>query len=302
MAEKEASGLRNLVIATNTYFPGYTSLAKERQIDDTDGIRGDLAYITIANATNLGVRVVIADGGSVLSFLSPLERFKDRGLTVVTSAPGRGPQRRRAFETATALPNVDVIGYIQVEKDLSENFGSIKDPFDKGAKIVIPSRNPELFQEHWPDYMRESELRVNAIYNWLMRIEGLMTNTQAYDWFFGPVFFRNDPEIVNLFLEKYEFEGDGLTESRVLGAEPNPEKHSDGHYFPIIRALFNNLEVEGVEIPYKYPLSQKLNESSPARIDMFKERRRKDAATYLLEAFNFVAYLKGLSESRIRPA
>ncbi|MBI3486198.1 hypothetical protein HY025_04660 [Candidatus Daviesbacteria bacterium] len=302
MAKKEVLPRANqIVLATNFLYRDYAPLVGERQIDDTDGIRGDLALIAIANATSLGVRVVAADGGSAPSFLSALERFKDGGLTVVTSdIAGRGPQRRRAFEVAAELPDVKVIGYFQAEKDLSRFLAKITRPFwGERVDLVIPSREPVLFKQHFPDYMRESELQVNATYDWMMKRAELMGEDQSFDWFFGPVFFRNDPEIVALFLKKYEMYSP--VKSRV-GAKPNPEMHSDGHYFPIIQALFDKKKVEGVEIPFVYPPTQRANEMSSAKIATFRERRRKDAAAYRLEALHFLEYLKGNPKSKIKVA
>lgn len=130
-----------------------------------------------------------------------------------------------------------------------------------------------------------------------MRKAELMTDRESFDWFFGPVVFKNDPEIVALFLKKYEI--DGSIESRI-GATTDPEMHSDGHYFPIIQALFEGKRVVSVEVPFVYPETQKANETSPEGIATFRKRRQLDGAAYRLEAIHFVEYLKNNPRSKIR--
>lgn len=291
-----------IVVATNFLYRKYRPIQEGEQRDqaDTDGIRGDLALESLNKALSLGVRVVASDGGSSPDFLSTLERFKDQGLTLVSSdVPQRGPQRRRAFETATLLPGGKVIIYTQPEKvSLMDHLFEISKPISEAnADIVIPKRNPQLFEQSYPDYMRELELRVNATYDRLMQRANLMTKGENFDWFFGPVVFKNDPAIVALFLKEYEIEG--KIRSRI-DAQPNPEMHSDGHYFPIIEALFRKMRVVSVEVPFVYPPMQKANEMSPEKIEEFEQKRKEDASAYRLETIHFRAYLKGDPRSKIR--
>lgn len=291
-----------IVLTTNFLYRNYkpTKEAEQRDTADTDGIRGDLALESLNKALSLGVRIVASDGGSSPDFLSALEILMNRGLTLVRSgAPQRGPQRRKAFETATLLPGGRVIVYTQPEKvSLMGRLVEISRPILEGnADIVIPKRNPELFEQSYPGYMTESELKVNKTYDWLMRRANLITKNESFDWFFGPVVFRNDPEIVALFLKRYELKD--VIRSRA-GAELDPEMHSDGHYFPIIKALFLEKRVASVEIPFVYPPMQRANEMSPEKIEDFKRRRKLDAAAYRLEAIHFLKFLKGNPRSKIR--
>lgn len=291
-----------IVVATNCLYKNYHTSpeGKQRDLADTDGIRGDLALELFDKAINSGIRIVVCDGGSSPEFISALQRFVDRELSIVGSNTlGRGPQRRSAFKAACLLPGVRVIFYTQPEKvSLVDRLSKISKPIiEGGADIVIPKRNQRLFEQSYPDYMRESEIRVNHTYDWLMKKADLMTQEQSFDWFFGAVAFKNDPEIVALFLKEYAIEG-GIG-SRI-NAQPNPEMHSDGHYFPIIEALFNRKLVVSIEVPFAYPPTQKANEMSPGKIKTFRERREKDAAAYRLEAIHFLEFLKGKPGSKIR--
>lgn len=292
-----------IVIATNFLYTNYKPLVEgqSRQDGDTDGIRGDLALELLNKTLDNGVRVVACDGGSSDEFLSTLEQVKDKGLTVVKSEiPGRAPQRRKAFETAALLPNSKVIVYTQSEKvSLIDHLAEISKPILEGkADVVIPKRKPELFNQTYPKYMRQSELRVNKTYDWLMKRAGFMAKGESFDWFFGPVVFRNDPEIVDLFLRQYSIVGS--IRSRI-GAQTDPEKNSGNHYFPIIEALFNRKEVLSVEVPFVYPESQFKNETSPEAIERFRQRRKQDGVAYRLEAIHFLAFLRGDEKDKIKP-
>ncbi|MDO8639232.1 MAG: glycosyltransferase [Candidatus Daviesbacteria bacterium] len=293
-----------LVAVTNFLYQNYHTLpqGEQRDLGDTDGIRGDLAIQSIDKATSQGVQVIAADGGSSEEFLSAISGFESSDLLTIvsTNKPGRGPQRRTAFEKATQLSGKQAIVYFQPEKDsLMDYLATITNPIvDGSADIVVPARTSDLFEKYYPDYMRKSELNVNRTYNWLMHKAGLLTKDQNFDWFFGPLVFKNDPEIVSYFLEEY-----GLRypiRSRVR-AQPNPKLHSDGHYFPIIKALFNKKRVISVEIPFVYPKTQKDNEMSPERVVQFQQRRKLDASAYRLEALHFLEYLQGNPNSAIQP-
>lgn len=293
-----------VVATTNFLYKNYHALpeGQQRDIGDTDGIRGDLAIQSISKAISQGVQVVAADGGSSEEFLSATKGFESSGLLtmVSTNKPGRGPQRRVAFEEAIQLSGKQAIIYFQPEKDsLMDYLAEITKPIvDGSADIVVPARTSDLFEQSYPNYMRESELNVNKTYNWLMHKAGILPKDENLDWFFGPVVFRNDSEIVSYFLKEYYLRSS--IRSRV-GAQPNPELHSASHYFPIIEALFNKKRVVGVEIPFVYPKTQRDNEMSPEKVAQFQQRRKLDASAYRLEALHFLEYLKGNPNSEIQP-
>lgn len=85
-----------------------------------------------------------------------------------------------------------------------------------------------------------------------------------------------------------------------VGALANPEIFSGSHYFSIIEALFNKMEVIGIEIPYIYPETQRENEMSIDNIATFQVRRTITASAYLLEALHLVALLRGDERTKIR--
>lgn len=299
MPKEKISFAGKIVLATNFLYKNYHALVpgQQRDIADTDGIRGDLAIQSINKAISQGVQVVASDGGSSDEFLSAIKAFEDQEMLTVVRATqaGRAPQRRAAFKRAIQFSGKEAIVYFQPEKDsLMDYLVEITKPIlDGSADVVVPSRVKELFEKHYTSYMKEIEPHVNKTYNYLMHRNNLLPEGENFDWFFGPVVFKNDPEIIAYFLKEY-----GLRfpiKSRI-GAQPNPEMHSDGHYFPIIEALFRGKRVVSVQVPFIYPKLQRLNEELVSQED----RRLMDADAYRLEAVHFLACLRGDKRSKIQ--
>lgn len=46
------------------------------------------------------------------------------------------------------------------------------------ADIVIPKRNPALFEQSYPEYMRLSELKVNKTYDYIMNAKSRANDRQ----------------------------------------------------------------------------------------------------------------------------
>ncbi len=286
-----------LVFVTNTLYKDWYS-GSPKQESDTAKVRGDITLKSIKTSVENGHPIVIADGGSSQEFIVNAKKL---GATIVNSSltPGRAPQRRAAFKEGASLEKVKALFYIQAEKvGVVDNSMRLSLPILQGsADIVVPSRESLLFKKSYPDYMYRSEIKVNKTYNDIMHKLGWLDENTNLDWFFGPVVFKKD--LLPLFMEKYEFID---TEKRTgVRAKVNPEMHSDGHYFPIIKALSLGLKVHGVEIPFAYPKEQLNNETSSEAKIQFIQRRGQDAFTYRDEMIHFVKYLCGdLKKSKIR--
>lgn len=302
----------HVVGTTNFRYVNFYPPSGRRDINEIDGIRGDLALVSLRKMLNRGVPVVACDGGSSPDFLEALDEFEGKGLTLIPAdritAAGRAPQRRAAFHQAADLyPNKEIIFYYQPEKDLTEFLPFVVRKFlEERVDVALLGRDPGLFEKYYPPYMRRSELRVNRTYNRLMKRLGLMKEEAEFDWFFGPFLFRNDPRVAELFTKQYVLtyqvaQGDPAEWiwSRV-GALANPEIFSGSHYFPIIEALFNKMKVIGIEIPYIYPETQRENEMSIDNFATFQVRRTMTASAYLLEALHLVALLRGDERTKIR--
>lgn len=280
-----------VAIATHTLYPRWYP-GRLRAIGSTDKVRGDLALETFRAAIQNGYHLVVADGGSSQEFKDEVLKIGGN-LQLIYAEGGRGPQRRQAFKTSTAIDGVRVVVYTQPEK-----VGLIKDFVPQlavpiianQADIVIPERDPELFQRSYPGYMYESEILVNKRYNQILSGRGILQEGQQFDWFFGPIVFKNDPAILKLFLKRYKF----VKPQGKLNIDKyaNPENRSNAHYFPVIEALHKGLRVKSVEVPFVYPPEQRDNETFPARKEDFVKRRKTDRFGYWAELIQFVRYLE----------
>jgi hypothetical protein len=120
-----------------------------------------------------------------------------------------------------------------------------------------------------------------------LRLVGLRGDSdEDLDMIFGPIAFRNSPEVLDLFMKVYEFTGDSRSG---LGQYIDPEKYSDTLLYPIINALHNGLRVVSVEIPFKYPSLQKQNEE----INPQKDKRRAQKFGLLQEQVALIRNVLG---------
>lgn len=289
----EARLNREVVVASNCLFKNYSGCYGDpRKIEDTDNIRGDLAFETFEKALSHGVRVVTSDGGSSDQFLASVEGLTAQGLTIVHSEISeRAFQRRHAFRRSLNLPGVSAIVYTQPEKVfLTDYLKEITYPIlNKTAEVIIPRRIPEISVSTYPGYMWDSEMEVNKVYD---RLVG-----KRRDWFFGSFVFSADPEVADLFLKKYVIDGEMTTAS---GIPLSLEQYSGNHLLPLMEAIHRGMRVEEVPIPFTYPKLQLENETAPEKIEEFKKWRKIQGEIYTEEAGLFWEFLNGNRRSRIR--
>lgn len=284
------------VVALTLYplwYPGVT-----KSIGDTDKVRGDLAIEAITSGVGHGYHMVVGDGGSSIAFEDELAKFS--GITFFRrQEKGRGAGRRQGFEIASAISGVEAVLRVEPEKVsiVGEFIPQIMQPLLEGkADIVVPRRNPHLHQSTYPQYQWESEVAANKKYNDLLHKTGLLPQDQFLDMFFGPIAFRNNPEVRELFLERYNFT---LPTSTGIRRFVEPENWSDGYFFSVVKALHQGFKVTTVEVDFKYPESQRQNEETTAEgsIDKFIEKRREQKYGLLDELIHFVRYLRNDSKS-----
>jgi hypothetical protein len=280
-------------IASTTFYPGwYPSEAGENP--SADKVRGDIALATFSEAHGKGYQTVIVDGGSSSGFLDALgetgvaiEAERDRGMSA---------SRRQAFEAVSSLEGVNVICWTEPEK-----VSIVKDcipyalqPILSGeADIVVPRRDDESFATY-PDYQVEFETTSNHLWNNILRRHGLLPeDAQDLDAWIGPRFFKNDPDIVKLFVDKYEFIYDvqsGLKKDA-------PELWPNALFLPIVAALKQGYRVVGVNVPYRHPAEQTAFEQDN---DTFRQKRAYQQENILKTTVHFVRYLEENPASRIK--
>lgn len=280
---------KSIAIAAVCYYPDWYR-GKLKSIKHTDKIRGDLLLELANTATRIGYHLVIVDGKSARSFKRRLKEIPNINLNLRRSHK-RSPAKRMAFKAATRIPGVKVIVATEPEKvsAVKDCLPQIVTPIlENQADVVVPYRNPELFKKTYPAYMVESEIEGNTLYNEQLKTAGLLPANVDLDLFFGVRAFKNDPKILSLFMRKFTVNVSG---KNIPQEYFDTEEYSNTQYFPIVLALKRGLRVVSVEVPFKYPQSQKANEESGVR-EVFIEKRKNQKLSLLLELIHFLSIIK----------
>ncbi len=288
---------KKVAFAVITSYPKWYK-GKLRSIKHTDKIRGDLAIEFVHKTIDAGYYIAIADKNSPKTFLKELS--KNPLLTLIRrkaeGSSGRG--KRMAIDRAVRIPGVEVIVLCEPEKVsvVTDCLTHMVVPVLEGkADIVVPKRNDALFKATYPQYMYESEVEANSIYNEALYSNNMLSKSMpALDWFFGPRAFRNDKKIIALFKRVYNFSGISLLEKLY-----SPDIYSNIQFFPIVTALKKKLAVLEVEVPFRYPHLQKENEDVGQRA-LFVEKRNMQRVSILIDLMHFLSYLEKRTSSRLK--
>lgn len=278
---------KEIAFAVITYYPKWYN-GNLRSLSETDKIRGDLALKFIQKIVSKGFRLVIVDGKSSKSFRRQLVKYKDGVKIIKRRVIEASPSKRQAFNAASKFSHVKVIIATEPEKiSIIDYVTELTKPvFMNEVEVVVPKRDDKLFKKTYPDYMYESEVEGNKIYNQQLRIHHLLDeDAEDFDMFFGPKVFINSPKILNIFKKNY------LKSLKTIGDYFNPEKYSNTVYFPVVVALKKGYKVKSLKVPFRYPKLQKLNESIGAR-NFFMEKRRNQKLAVLLELMYLLTYFQ----------
>ena len=278
----------HIALTIITYYPKWYP-GKLENIADTDKVRGDLALEFIRKALLQDYKIVLVDGKSSESFKKELLQFL--GITIIKRRGyKRSPAKRQAFKTASKIPNIKVIIAVEAEKvSFLDSIPLLINPIlQNSVDIVIPKREEKLFFQSYPDYMLNSEREGNRSYNKQLKLYKLLPeNGKELDMFFGPRVFANAPKVLSVFMKKFNFE---LTNPNFPKEYFDPEELSDTQYFPIVLALKKGLRVKSIEIPFKYPITQKENELARAN-DVFLEKRKGQHEGLLVELEHLLKHI-----------
>lgn len=289
MSDKRTFEPSSIAFALLTYFPKWYQ-GKIQSIKHTDKIRGDLCLEFIQKAVKAGYQVVVIDGKSSKTFQHELHTFPTIHIRKRLAAK-RSPNRRQSFQIASKIPGVTVIFSTEAEKvSILDYVAELTTPIFEGkADIVVPKREDKLFKSSYPSYMYESEVEGNNLYNQHLRLSKLLPDTaDDLDMFFGPRVFRNDPNILSLFMKKFNLR---IHHMHLPKDYFDPEEYSNASYFPIISALKKKLRVVSVEIPFVYPKMQKENEEV-GELQVFIEKRKAQRLSLLLDLMYFLNSFK----------
>lgn len=286
----------SIVLATTTFYPQWYPGIRISDDNGVDKVRGDLALKMIKEAEFKGFQVVVVDGANNQEFKNELSALGVVPLSELER--GMSASRRQAFKEASQRDGAKVICWAEPEK-VSVARDCLPEailPILKGeADIVVPKRDETLFKEYYPDYQVEYERKSNKLANSLLRSNGLLAATsEDLDLWFGPKFFRNDPEILELFLQRYEMpKRPGMKLDQIT----DPSLWPNAVFFPIIAALHKKLKVVSVDVLYVHPSEQTQIEADS---DEFRRKRDIQYKNIITSAIHFVRMLKGDSKSRLR--
>lgn len=287
-----------IAVAVVTHYPKWYR-GKLRSIKHTDKVRGDLALETIATGLKHGCKVVVADWKSAKTFRKELSSLPNI-ILIKRRSPKSSPSKRQVLKKASGLEDVKVIILTEPEKvSLVKNCLSqiVKPIFDGEADIIIPKRNEQLFKKTYPSYQYESEVEGNKTYNEELRSHKLISITDAdFDMFFGPRAILNSREVMSLFLKRYRFSIRHISFPKWYF---DAEELSNTNFFPAVDALRHGYKVKSVEVPFKYPESQKANEDRGER-DLFFEKRKAQRIGLIIELLHFVSYLEKYKKIRVK--
>ncbi len=281
-----------------TYLPKWYA-GKLKSIKHTDKIRGDLVLYAARYAVGIGYRVVLVDGGSAKTLVASLKKIP--GIKIFQSkVPRRSPNRRRAIFEASKIEGIKAIVMTEIEKVslITDCINLITSPILHGdADIVIPKRDDALFRKSYPDYMYESEVEGNLLYNEELRANGLLSAHQEdLDVFFGARVMRNNPKMLKFLLSQYvSHPFNSLLEHKLF----NVEEYSNAQFFPVVKGLVKGLNVVSVTVPFVYPEKQKENELIGEK-ELFVIKRRYQRLTIIIELMHFLGYLAHKNNRKIK--
>lgn len=295
LTNPERESIANRVgVTTATMYPDwYPGEIPEGQEPTVDKLRGDLALQTIGSTLEQGFSTVVVDGGSSPAFLEALG-----GTTAVVLSQeeqGMSLGRQQAFKAAAELDNVEVIAWLEPEK-LSLATDGLIDPskaiLDGEADIVVPIRDQAAF-DSYPDYQTGFEQESNRLFNSLLRRFDLYPkDAPDIDAWFGPRFFKNTPQMLELFTKNYEFTADKQTGL----ARKAPGLWANALFLPLVAALHEGYRIGGVPVDYRHPADQTaLEQNSPA----FEEKRSFQQKSILFTVVHFIRMLEGQGTPRL---
>lgn len=286
---------KEIGVATTTFYPNWEP-GDGGETPSIDKVRGDLALKAINAATANGYQIVVVDGGSSEAFVHAVN---DLGVDVQGEVErGMSSSRRQAFEVVSGLEGVKVICWTEPEKvSITQDCiaRAVQPILDGDADIVVPTRDEDAFGTY-PDYQADFEKTSNHLWNDILRRHDLLSDDAAeIDAWIGPRFFRNDPKIVQLFKEKYEFISD--TQSGLK--QDAPELWPNALFLPLVAALHKGYKVQGVDVPYRHPAEQTAIEQDS---DVFRQKRATQQENILKTTIHFVRYLEENPHARIAQA
>lgn len=323
--DPEIAGRTALI--TTTLYPNFDPNSQDAH--DVDTVRGRLALETLTLAQDQGITVVLIEDGSSPDFKQALW---DLNVPYNIGGRGMGAGRRLGFQIAAGLKNCQYILWTEPEKAplikncLPDFFAPLK---NQEVQMIVANRAPESFPTY-PPYQLTTEYRANRIMNEMLLQNGLWrisdeaevdfkkdpsdkTRIKNWDQFvgeyanhwidflFAPRLFRNTPEMVGLYLDKYQAASNlGIKEGR-RDPRINLDIWPNSIVNPVIGALFmakeSGLQVVDIAVlPYLHPVKQTTSETDN---DLMAEKRWEQYLHFIISAGQMIQYCEGNPGAKI---
>lgn len=257
-----------------------------------DKIRGDLALKMLSRAQPYKFKIVVIDNGSSDEFIENVKKLKIHKL--VTNFSGTfSAARREGYKIATNISGIKVIIWTEPEKSNLINKSLIRASQivkDGVADIVVPRRNKQTLQS-FPSFQKRSEMLGNSQIQKILQRE-LNKNVPNFDIFFGPKIFSNKPQILDLFLQKFEYKNRLNNNGKLL-----LEQWLNAIFFPVILAIINNYKVKDFETDYIHP---KIQTEIERRNKIFDKKRVIQRKSLIGGTKELLKYYKNSEKSLIK--
>lgn len=245
--------------------------------DETSIIRSKLCIKMLENARNLGIKVVVKDGGSNAHFISQLTNLKNVVLVQDESAAehkSMGEDRRHALRVAMQIAEQEIISqpcffWTEPEKDSlisAENLQEMMSELTHGANIVVPARKEKAW-ETLPKNQRWFEQRAER------RLLKILQESSATGWHKEPPDLWFGPKM---------FDGEGAKYFLGYNKDKNRADLWDATIVPVVEAIKDGQKVSSIPVDYEYTEDQRDSESGELE-DAFTIKRLEQYAQILKE-------------------
>ena len=246
----EKIDFRDVVIFTTTLYGE----------DESSKIRSALALDLFARAGELGIKIIVVDGGSGDDFLDKTRGFKNVSV-IVEKDLNMGDSRRFALKKAMdEYPDSSYFLWMEPEKaDLikEENLVKmLKNLRSHEADIVVPRRKST---ESMPHFQAWIETRANKRASGVLPPRDKDDGSSEFDLWFGPKIFNR--EGAQYFLK-------------------DKGKKWESIIRPVVDAAKDGMQVDQVEVDFNYPALQTDNEDDDPE---FKKKRLSQYRSILKE-------------------
>ncbi len=298
----------SIAIVTTTSYPDWVKGGTSGFVKQ---VRGDAVIDMAKEARRRGYQMVVVDGNG--QYASP-EAFRDElrnlGVKVIEQTePGMAASRRQDIKAGSELPDAKVVVWSEEKPSLLEDNDpeTLAGPIIRGeAEIIIYNRGKEGMASYNPGQAKW-ENKANEIWNKVLKAQGLTEEGEWFDAWSGPRAIKISQEIINLFMDKYQFEkvtDPNRPRAIEIHKRINPERWSDSIFLPVVKAKFlhkndpDNFRVLSRDVFYRH--RETMNESEREN-DAMLEIRKTQFFDIVHNTIHFINYLKG-KHGRISPA